>query len=70
MKLMLSALLAVLTLSQNVQAETKKATARDKVVAVEKCLPVLDKKATGSIRPASDKTGKDLPYPPALWLSL
>lgn len=69
MKLALSAFLAVLALSQNVQAETKTVTAKNKVVAVEKSQPALDKQATGSIRPASDKTDKNLPYPPALWFN-
>lgn len=76
MKLALSALLALLALSQTVQADTKMVVVKKKAIVSEESPPALDKKPTGSVRPASDaitepadKTSKNLPYPPALWFT-
>lgn len=69
--LALPALLALLVLSHAVQAETKMVVVKKKAVISEQSPPALDKKPTGSVRPASDavKTGQTPSYPPALWFT-
>nr|WMC98943.1 hypothetical protein RAR13_09705 [Aminobacter aminovorans] len=74
--LALPVLLASLVLSHAAQADTKTVVVKKKAVISEESLPALDKKPTGSVRPASDaitepadKTGKDPSYPPALWFT-
>lgn len=76
MKLALSALLALLVLSHTVQADTKMVVVKKKAVISEESPPALDKKPTGSVRPAfdaitepADKTSKSSSYPPALWFT-
>jgi hypothetical protein len=76
MKLALSALLALLVLSHTVQADTKMAVVKKKAVVSEESSSALDKKPTGSVKPASDaitepadKTSNNPSYPPALWFT-
>ncbi|RVB77492.1 MAG: hypothetical protein EOS20_01560 [Mesorhizobium sp.] len=75
MKLALSALLAVLALSQTVEAKTKAVVTDAKAATAEKSRPVLDNKATGGITASSGAmaapAGKDVssPYPPAIYFN-
>ncbi|UVC18333.1 hypothetical protein [Mesorhizobium onobrychidis] len=73
MKLALSALLAVLVLSQTVEAKTKVVATDAKAAAAEKSRPPLDNKSTGGITASSgamaapaDKNVSS-PYPPAIY---
>lgn len=73
MKLALSAVLAVLALSQTVEAKTKVVATDAKAATAEKTRPPLDKKSTGGINASSgamaapaDKNASS-PYPPAIY---
>jgi hypothetical protein len=73
MKLALSALLAVLALSQTVEAKTKVVATDDKAATAEKNRPPLDNKSTSGITASSgakeapaDKNASS-PYPPAIY---
>ncbi|AZO00675.1 hypothetical protein EJ066_28180 [Mesorhizobium sp. M9A.F.Ca.ET.002.03.1.2] len=75
MKLALSALLAVLALSQTVEAKTKVVATDAKAAKAEKSRPVLDDKSTGGINASSgamaapaDKNVSS-PYPPAIYFN-
>ncbi|CAH2406532.1 hypothetical protein [Mesorhizobium ventifaucium] len=72
MKLALSALLAVLALSQAVEAKTKVVATDAKAATAEKSQPLLDNKPTGGIT-SSDAMATPVdnnassPYPPAIY---
>ncbi|RWM67024.1 MULTISPECIES: hypothetical protein [Mesorhizobium] len=73
MKLALSALLAVLALSQTVEAKTKVVATDAKAATAEKTRPPLDKKSTcginatsGAMAAPADKNASS-PYPPAIY---
>ncbi|WP_217578490.1 hypothetical protein [Mesorhizobium sp. GbtcB19] len=71
MKVVLSALLVALALSQAAEAKTKNLATETKTSA-EKNRPPLDQTTTGGIAPGGVKTAPqgdpDQAYPPALWL--
>jgi hypothetical protein len=75
MKLALSALLAVLALSQTVEAKTKVVATDAKAATAEESRPLLDNKPTGGITASSGAVaapaGKDVssPYPPAIYFN-
>lgn len=75
MKLALSVLLAVLALSQTVEAKTKAVATDAKAATAVKCRPLLDNKPTGGINASSglmaapaDKNVSS-PYPPAIYFN-
>ncbi len=73
MKLALSALLAVLAVTQT-QAETNIPVHRKKTVAAAKTRPILDNKPTGTITPSSvaivaPNSKVNPEYPPAMYFS-
>ncbi|RWP38073.1 hypothetical protein [Mesorhizobium sp.] len=73
MKLALSALLAVLALSQIVEAKTKVVATDAKAATAEKNRPPLDNKSTSGITASSGATAgladknASSPYPPAIY---
>ncbi len=73
MKLALSALLAVLALSQTVEAKTKVVATDAKAATAEKSRPQLDNKSTGGITASSGAMAAPVdknvssPYPPAIY---
>ncbi|MET3577545.1 hypothetical protein ABID19_000560 [Mesorhizobium robiniae] len=75
MKLALTALLAVLALSQTVEAKTKVVATDAKAAKAEKVRPPLDNKSTGGITAwpsaIAAPAGKDMssPYPPAIYFN-
>jgi hypothetical protein len=75
MKLALSALLVVLSLSQAGEAKTKIPATETKATTAEESRPLLDNKPTGGIMAPDDAkaapAGQDWynsPYPPAFYL--
>lgn len=75
MKLALSALLAVLALSQIVEAKTKVVATDAKAATAEKNRPPLDNKSTSGITASSAATAAPAdknassPYPPAIYFN-
>ncbi|MER8372749.1 hypothetical protein [Mesorhizobium sp. M1406] len=72
MKLVLSALLVLLALSQVAEAKKKVLVTQDNAAKAQATRPPLDNASTGGIRPAADAKAPatdGMQYPPALYFN-
>ncbi|MER9300541.1 hypothetical protein NKI38_29305 [Mesorhizobium sp. M0621] len=72
MKLVLSALLVLLALSQVAEAKKKVVVTPDNAAKAQATRPPLDNASTGGIKPAADAKAPaidGMQYPPALYLN-